>query len=1186
MDDSRLDNLLDQYQELMDAGRVPNLAELCRTCPELHAELSRRVVRLHRLGELLGDLPAVSAPEPEPLSLSDDKTWVSEAAARAEPTVVEIPAPPGYEIVEPLGEGGMGVVYKARQVGLNRLVALKVILRGTRARAIDLSRFRDEAQAIAALKHPNIVQIYDVGEYRGQPYFSLEFCAGGTLAKALTGEPQTPESAATMAQVLARALQSAHEKGIIHRDLKPANVLLAIEGEGGGGGMSTMVGEAPAEVWRHLALRSPQAAFKITDFGLAKRVDDDSGRTLDGSVVGTPSYMSPEQSRGDTKLIGKCSDVWALGAVLYELLTGRPPFRGSTVLDTLDQVRSRDPVPVRELQPRVPVDLETICLKCLEKDPAKRYASAQVLADDLLRFLDQKPILARPIGQLTRAWRWCRRDPRTAGLVAATVLLAAIVPALVVAYGLRLSRAEERFEEQQRATAAAIKAERAAQLAAETDRYYSAINQAARLRSQPRPGWRAAAIAHALGAAGAAIPARDPVVVRTELAAALGAIDLKWEGSVADGQHAGAIAVAPDGRVAVAPQLAQPIVSLGFVSLVDPAAGTTTKLSFAGTPTAAIIDASSAMAFSPDGRWLFLALRSGTVYRWAVDRPPAPTRTSWDAHDGYVAGFAFSPDSEWVYTAGYDGQVKRWSIDGDGRKPAAVWPPAPANPAGRHRAGLAYWAGPRPGILAFGPSGAVLLDPVTLNEVKLGDGWSPPAVAGAAGQIVAHAPSGTVVVQRDGDAEVVYWERGICQSVGRLRDPRLDSGGTHAGHIEDMSLHPSGLLLATVSPDEGQAKLWDLTAGELLLAVPAPGGRALAFSADGRMLAVGGDHTTVLYEVGGLRERTYAAHRGLPVRAIGRTATGDLATVATIEVPSNPKRARSVVSVWARDGTLRDTIIHRAEGPLVTGHYRIAASPASGRTVFHVGDPALTWLGPGQSGPTTVEAALKRTAFFDLSLDPAGRVWSLEGRDRLGRREPGAGGPAAIAASGWAATGARKDLACVCAGAGVVVVGCDNGYVRVVPTAGGPDRSCQCFEDEGPAWLMDRANTVRTVDVRDNGTQVIAGTEDGRLWLIGLPDATRLNQWAAHIGRVTTVAFGPGGEWLASGGRDHDVRLWKRVGEGYEPYLTISTAHSVRQVIFSADGTELMILREGDAAVRVWHLDLLNAQFRAAGLEP
>ena len=233
-----------------------------------------------------------------------------------------------------------------------------------------------------------------------------------------------------------------------------------------------------------------------------------------------------------------------------------------------------------------------------------------------------------------------------------------------------------------------------------------------------------------------------------------------------------------------------------------------------------------------------------------------------------------------------------------------------------------------------------------------------------------------------------------------------------------------------------------------------------------------------------------------------------------------------------------------------------------------------------------MDAGLKRTTFFDLSLDPAGQAWSLEGRDRLGVRRPGAGGPAKTAASGFAATGGRRDLACVRAAAGVVVVGSDNGYVRVVPADGGPGRSVPCFGDEGPAWLTDRANTVRAVDVRDDSTEAVAGTEDGRLWLIGLPAGTPLSHWTAHAGRVTAVAFGPRGEWLASGGRDGDVRLWKRTGPGYEPYVTLTTGRPVRQVLFSTDGTDLMVLREGDSAVRVWHLSFLHNQFRVAGLGP
>jgi serine/threonine protein kinase/WD40 repeat protein len=1183
MDDSRLDDLLDQYQELLDAGRVPNLAEICKDCPDLRDELGKRVVRLHRLGAVLGDAPPAPPPEPEPLSLSDDKTWVSGTAPGGETTVVEIPAPPGYEVVEPLGEGGMGVVYKARQVGLNRLVALKMILGGSRARAIDLSRFRDEAQAIAALRHPNIVQIYEVGEYRGQPFFSLEFCAGGTLAKALNGEPQAPDAAAAMTEVLARAMQSAHERGILHRDLKPANVLLAVEGEGRGGGLSTMVGEAPADVWRHLALRDPRAAFKITDFGLAKRVDDDSGRTLDGSVVGTPSYMAPEQARGDTRAIGKSSDVWALGAVLYELLTGRPPFRGSTVLDTLEQVRARDPVPVRQLQPKVPADLETICLKCLEKEPARRYASASDLADDLRRFLDGRPILARPVGQFKRAWRWCRREPRTAGLVAATVLLAGTIPALLVGYGLRLSRAEERVEEERKARDVALGAERAAHEAAETHRYYAAINAAARLRAQPRPGWRDEAVRQALAAAAADTPDRDPVAVRTELAAALGAIDLRRIDQVADGQQAGALAFAPDGRLAAAPQFSQPFLGVKFVAVVDRAGKVERKLPFAGTFGRMGVDATTALAFSPNGRWLFLGLRSGTVFRWDLEAPEKTARGSFEPRAGPVAAFAFSPDGQWVYTAGHIGQVKRWPIDGSRDEPAATWPPKPERPEGRHRTGLTYWTGPRPGVLAFGPGGATLLDSMTLRPLGPADGWIAPTIDGSAGQIVAHPPSGTVVVQRETDLEVVYWERGICQAVGRLHDPLLENGRAHADRIEDMALHPSGLLLATVCPNGGQAKLWDLATGELACAVPAPGGRAVAFSADGRTLAVGGDHTTTRYELCGLREQTYVGRRGLPVKAIGRTATGDLATVAALERPDKPQHVRTVASVWAPDGTLRATVLHRAEGPLGGGHFRVAASPAARRTAFYSADGALTWWDP-VAGPKPFGADVGRGSYFDLSLDPVGRAWSLEGGNRLGVREAESAAPAKIIACG-SLTGGRKDLLCVRAGIGLAVVGCDDGYVRVVSAAGGPVRECPCFVDSPDTWLTERANTVRAVDVTDDTAWAVAGTEDGRLWLIGLPAATRLAYWPAHFGRVTAVAFSPNGEWLASGGRDRDVRLWKHMESGYEPYVTLPAGRPVRQVVFTADGQGLVVLREGDSAARVWHLDELHKWFREAGLD-
>ena len=263
---------------------------------------------------------------------------------------------PGYEVLGELGRGGMGVVYKARQVGLNRLVALKMILSGDYAAAGDLARFRLEAEAVAKFQHPNIVQIYDIDEVKGLPYFCLEFVDGGPLHKKLAGDPQPPRQAAELLRQLAAAMEYAHQRKIVHRDLKPANVLLAADG-------------------------TP----KIADFGLAKKLDDAESRTQSGSILGTPSYMAPEQARGVE--VGPSADVYSLGAILYETLVGRPPFKGATVLDTLEQVRSQEPVPPSRLQPKVPRNLETICLKCLEKVPKNRYAGAGALAEDLRRFL-------------------------------------------------------------------------------------------------------------------------------------------------------------------------------------------------------------------------------------------------------------------------------------------------------------------------------------------------------------------------------------------------------------------------------------------------------------------------------------------------------------------------------------------------------------------------------------------------------------------------------------------------------------------------------------------------------------------------------------------------------------------------------------------------------------------------------
>ena len=319
----------------------------------------------------------------------------------------------GYEVLGVLGRGGMGVVYKARQVGLNRLVALKMILSGDHAGERERARFRSEAEAVARIQHPNIIQIYDIGEEAGRPYFSLEYVDGGSLAVRIHGEPQPPREAARIVHLLAGAMDCAHRAGVVHRDLKPANVLLTADGQP-----------------------------KITDFGLAKRLQEGAGQTQSGSILGTPGYMAPEQAEGKNEEVGPPADVYALGAILYELLTGRMPFRAPTILETLEQVRTREPVAPAELQPGVPRDLDTICLKCLQKDPRRRYDGAGALEEDLRRFLGHEPILARRVGRLERAWRWRRRNPRLAALGAATVaiVVAWAVSMSALAWGLKLQK--------------------------------------------------------------------------------------------------------------------------------------------------------------------------------------------------------------------------------------------------------------------------------------------------------------------------------------------------------------------------------------------------------------------------------------------------------------------------------------------------------------------------------------------------------------------------------------------------------------------------------------------------------------------------------------------------------------------------------------------------------------------------
>jgi WD40 repeat protein/Tfp pilus assembly protein PilF len=1091
---------------------------------------------------------------------------------------------PGYEILGELGRGGMGVVYRARQVSLNRLVALKMILAGGHAGREHLARFQLEAETVARLQHPHIVQIYEVGQHEGRPYLALELVEGESLDRNLRGLPQPPRLAARLVETLAEAVHVAHQRGIVHRDLKPANILLQRgEGRGATGGGNS----APLS---SLASRpSPLAPIpKITDFGLAKQLDSNADQTRTGAILGTPSYMAPEQAQGKAKAVGPAADVYALGAILYELLTGRPPFKAATVLDTLEQVRSQEPVAPGRLQPRLPRDLETICLKCLEKDPRKRYATAQALAADLKRLLADEPIAARPVGRAERLRRWCRRNPVVASLSAvliALLLLGAMATGLAV---IRIAAARDDADQK---AAEAVQARRLAEETAGREKTARGESEIAKklaerkaeesreqlVRSYVGNGVRLLDDGDLLGSLPwfAEALRNDPgnrqreEVHRVRLSAVL----RRCPRLVMVGTHQESVMHAefsPDSRRVLT-------VSKDQTAQVWDVASGRPLLS----PTELGNHVQQA-AFSPNGHVLLTVSRGQRDENSEVQVRDTATGAAIAGpfkHRGEVKYAAFSPDGRQVLTATEWGLVQAWDLA------TGKASPSPVKHNGRvdyvvisrdgRRVAIAGWIETRvydvtsgkpltPALtqegwlngVAFDPEGRLIAicfgQTARVWEVSTGRPLTPPLAHDHQVTQALLSPDGRRVVTVSDDRTARVWAVG----TGRPLTPPL----VHGKEVWQAAFSPDGRWLATASADQ-TARLWDAATGRPVTP-PLRHGSAVTqavFSPDGRLLvSASWDRTARVWDLVPVGPACPVAlkHGGQVITAAFHPKDGRIITAGTdgmarvwdassgeqVLPPLKHRQARVECATFSPDG------LH-----ILTA----SVEPEDSDKPFGTERKAEVRLWDAKTGELVYSPLPFKGPVTHALFSPDGRQFATAGDDRTVRVwDTSSGKPAGHP---FPLEGSIKSLAFSPDGRRLLIASWDQGdYARVWDIATG----------RPVTERMRHGAVIGHVAFSPDGRRLLTTSTDqtARLWdaATGKPLLPPLR----HTGWVTQGVFSPRGGRVVTASVDGIVRIWDvATGEPATPALPHSAA--VSHVGFSADGGWLVSTSE-DGVVRLW----------------
>lgn len=990
-------------------------------------------------------------------------------------------APPGYEILGELGRGGMGIVYQARQLELQRIVALKMLAPHGPLQARAIARFRREAETVAQLCHPSIVQIYEFGESKGVPWLALEYVAGGSLDRQLAGAPQSARSAAQLVLKLAEAIEYAHQHGVVHRDLKPANILLQDGAKKPPCGVREAIGHQVIEGRRPDATLDLTAVIpRITDFGLAKCLDlAATSLTGTGDLLGTPGYMAPEQTQGKPEVVGPLADVYGLGALLYELLTGRPPFRAESVMETIFQVRNEEPVSPSRLQPHLPRDLVTICLKCLEKDPQRRYPSAAAVAEDLRRFLDHEPIRARSVGAIERTWKWARRRPAIAGLLVAVML--ALVGGLA-ATGWQWHRAERRrleAEEANRAKEAVLDRQRIALAHREW-----LANNAARAEllldecsNDQRHQWEWKYLRRLC---------RSDLATFHEPTAPVRSVAFRPDGRKL-------AAACDDGVVLIWTLEPEPVSRLviqtgssgGIQVAFHPTADCLIAVGGAGiqlwqASTGVLLGnldrepgtgVPSCLAVAQgDGR-LAVGYSDGVVriYQALEHR----LLMSWQAHLRTVSGVAWTPDGRQLATASFDRSVRLHDLE--------KWQIRKQLPNHQYEA-LCVAISPDGQSLASGGWDwkVRVYDLVRERErFQLGDNTTPIAA-------VAFSPDARRLATAGFDGTIKVCDANTGQILNTLHG--------HTGAVWSITFHPDGWRLVSGSSDR-QVKLHDITTNPEFITVPGPQPLATAFAFDptGRRLAVGQLRERVsLFDTWTRLAIRSFPHQG-PIQHLAWNATGELLAAVG---------ARQSLRCW-EVATGKQVSLHGL--PPVVHAFRWTGADH----FLAVCGEANLELWAGDRNGSRALGALSPDTVRSVRFSPDGEYLVVHGQKSLSvytcspihcvREIP-----------------ARGDVTALALNDTILALGTPSGTIELYPSA----------STGAPLVIQGHYGAVSALALHPGGGRLASTGSDWNLKLWDTQTGQETLFLQRHLHQRSVLAFSPAGNHLAGTAIDLHQRIW------------------------------------------------------------